>query len=148
MNEQAGAPRVVDLADKALYRYWTPVTMRFSDQDSMGHINNVSYAAYYESGRVAYGVDFIKAAGRTDIDFMIVMLSINYIEQMHYPGTVEVGSQVLKLGNKSMTIGHGIFVDGRAMSTAECVVVFIDSITRATIVIPDDVRALLTKDMP
>ena len=32
----------VDLTDRANFSHWTPVTIRFSDQDPLGHVNNVA----------------------------------------------------------------------------------------------------------
>ena len=45
---------VVDLTDSKKLKHWTSVSLRFSDQDSLGHINNVSYAAYVEQARVEF----------------------------------------------------------------------------------------------
>src|SRR5215831_6094977 len=55
-GQASGAPgaRMTDTQHRAGYPHWTTVTLRYSDQDSMGHVNNVSYAAYVEAGRVAF----------------------------------------------------------------------------------------------
>ena len=49
--EQAIKPAA---AEASQFRHWTPITIRFSDQDSVGHVNNVSYAAYFEAGRIDF----------------------------------------------------------------------------------------------
>ena len=36
------------------FRFFTPIQVRFSDTDQLGHINNVSYFSYFEYGRIAY----------------------------------------------------------------------------------------------
>jgi len=42
----------IDLADRATYRHWSPVTIRFSDQDSLGHTDDcVSPPAISLSGQ-------------------------------------------------------------------------------------------------
>ena len=33
------------------FRFFTPIQVRFSDTDQLGHINNVSYFSYFEYGR-------------------------------------------------------------------------------------------------
>ena len=43
-----------DLKNPATYQFWVDVSMRYSDQDELGHVNNVSYAAYIEAGRAEY----------------------------------------------------------------------------------------------
>ena len=148
MNAETDAAPAADLTDPATFRHWTPVTMRFSDQDVMGHINNVAYAAYYESGRNDFASQLLETAGCGGVDFVIVRITIDYLNQMRYPGTADVGTRVLRLGNKSMTIGHGIFFEGKAMSTAEGVVAFVDVDSGTSIPMPQAVRAVLEKEMP
>lgn len=148
MNQPAEPAPPPDLTDAAAFRYWTPVSLRFSDQDSMGHINNVAFAAYVEAGRVAFGNALLLPAALSDIDFMVVRIAIDYRRQMHYPGTVDVGTRTLRLGNSSMTLGHGLFFEGRAMATAESVLVFVDTESGASTPIPEGVRAALAQDQP
>lgn len=80
------------------------------------------------------------------IDFILASVKIDYLKEMHYPGTVEVGTRILKLGNKSMTIGTGMFRDGAAVATAVSVNIFLDTETRQTAPIPEDIRAVLEAD--
>lgn len=40
-----------DLTRRDSFADFTQVTIRFSDQDSMGHVNNVSFGAYIEACR-------------------------------------------------------------------------------------------------
>ena len=36
------------------YRHMTPMTIRFSDLDAMGHVNNAAYLTFMETGRIQY----------------------------------------------------------------------------------------------
>ncbi|MEK9724424.1 MAG: thioesterase family protein [Rhodospirillaceae bacterium] len=136
----------VDLTDRASYAFFTSVTTRYSDQDEIGHINNCSYAAYIEVGRVQFLGGLVDPAKHPGIDFLLARLVIDYRREAHYPGTVEVGTRVLKLGNKSMTTGYGVFKDGHCIATAESVNVFFLQENHATIPIPADIRAALAAD--
>jgi acyl-CoA thioester hydrolase len=147
MNDSPADAAAIDLADASLYRHWTPVTLRFSDQDAVGHINNVAYAAYVEAGRVAWGMDLIRGSGTYNTDFLLANVTIDYLREMHYPGTVEVGTRPLRLGNKSMTIGVGVFREGTAVAVARCAIVFIDETSGATTRIPDAIRALVEAEL-
>ena len=40
-----------DLTKRATFGLFTPVTIRFSDTDALGHVNNVATAAYVEAAR-------------------------------------------------------------------------------------------------
>ena len=83
-----------DLTDRATYRHWSPVTIRFSDQDSLAHINNVALAQYFEVARTAYVYDVIRAAGPEavkTVEFILARVVIDFVRELHYPGRVEVG---------------------------------------------------------
>ncbi len=36
------------------FRHATPITVRFSDLDAMGHVNNATYLTYMETARIQY----------------------------------------------------------------------------------------------
>ena len=112
----------VDLTNRDSFRHWTPVTIRFSDQDPLQHVNNVAYAAYFEAARTM---------------FLGGLLNAN---------TVEVGTRVSKLGTKSITTGYGCFVGDECVATSESVNVFFSTVERKSVAIPDAVRAKLEAD--
>ncbi|MBT6885681.1 MAG: acyl-CoA thioesterase [Rhodospirillaceae bacterium] len=136
----------IDLTDRANFAFFTPVTVRYSDQDELGHINNCSYTAYVESGRVAFLGGFLDEEKYPGIDFLLARVAVNYLREAHFPGIMEVGTRIIRLGNKSMTTGYGLFKNGHCVATAESVNVFFETGSRASIEIPDDVRASLTAD--
>jgi acyl-CoA thioester hydrolase len=39
------------LIDRAIYPYWVKERVRWSDTDMVGHVNNMSLSAYFETGR-------------------------------------------------------------------------------------------------
>jgi acyl-CoA thioester hydrolase len=52
MSEDSAGP---DVTRRETYRVWGVETVRFSDTDAHGHVNNVSFAAYLETGRTVFG---------------------------------------------------------------------------------------------
>lgn len=129
------------------YPFWTTVTLRFSDQDGTGHINNVSFAAYVEAGRVAFGWHHTRPLLTPAQDLFMANLSIAYRSQLHYPGNVEVGTGIKKLGRTSITLGHGVFrEDGVLAADAESVIVLVDRAAGRSEPIPDAIRAVLGAD--
>jgi acyl-CoA thioester hydrolase len=136
-----------DLTDPATFAHWTPVTIRYSDQDAMAHINNVAIAQYVEAGRTAYFYELIQRAGMEGLEFILANLSINYLQELHYPGVVDVGGRLMRLGTKSMTTGFGIFKEGECYATATSVNVFYDLATRRSTLPPDSVRAQLAEEL-
>lgn len=138
----------VDLKSRESYRHWSPVTIRFGDQDSMGHVNNVALAQYFEVGRTAYIYDMIRAAGAEGrIEFILARVVIDFVRELHYPGAVEVGSRLTRLGRKSLTSGYGVFRGDQCIATSEAVNVFYDMATRKSAPPPADVRVLIEREL-
>ena len=138
----------IDLTRRESFRHWSPVTIRFSDQDSLAHVNNVALAQYFEVGRTAYVYDIIRAAGcEGRIEFILARLVIDFKRELHYPGAVEVGSRLTRLGTKSLTTGYGIFGGEDCIATSEAVNVFYDMATRRSTEPPADVRAILKREL-
>ena len=136
----------INLSNAESFAFWTRVTIRYSDQDELGHINNCSYVAYVESGRVAFLGGLLDPAEHSGIDLILAHISVDYLKEGHYPGIINVGSRILKLGNKSMTTGYGLFINGECKATAECVNIYFRPATRETLPIPSDIRTKLEAD--
>ena len=129
------------------YRHLEPLSTRYSDQDSMGHINNVAYAAYMEAGRLAYLLNFMPPSQDGGVNYVLANLNINYLAEMHFPGPVLVGGKTLKLGKSSLTTGYGVFKNGICFATATCVNVHIDRETRKSKPIPAAVQQALRAEL-
>lgn len=108
--------------DPRSYAHWAVDSVRFSDQDAVGHVNNVAIAAYVETGRVAFGHQ-LRVDGDPGSSFILARLHIDYRAQAHYPGEIRVGSRLLRIGRTSFTTSHGVFKDDTCIATAECVLV-------------------------
>lgn len=140
-----------DPRDRASYRIWTSHTIRYNDQDTLGHVNNAVYSTFFEAGRT----DFIKpmlneiANETTTLDFVLARITIDFIEELGYPGSVEIGTRVLRLGTKSMTFSNGVFKDSTNVCAATCeaVLVFFDTAKRHSVVPPARLRAMLEASM-
>jgi acyl-CoA thioester hydrolase len=133
-----------DLTRRATFDLFTPVTVRFCDTDKLCHVNNVAIASYVEAGRCDLFYRLLQDAGTSaEIDFVLARAAIDFRREIFYPGTVEVGSRFLRLGNRSITSGYGVFVDDACVATAECVNVFFDMTARQSVVPSGTLRALL-----
>jgi acyl-CoA thioester hydrolase len=113
--------------DAAAYTFWTIDTVRFSDVDRYRHINNVAIATYCETGRVEFAEALQpgSTAGH-GAGWVIVRLTVDYLAQADYPGTVEVGTRVERVGRSSCTWGQGLFKDGICFASSEAVLVWLD----------------------
>ena len=139
-----------DLTKRATFHHWSPVMIRFGDQDSLAHINNVALAQYFEVSRTAFVYDVIRKAGPKaveTVEFILARVVIDFVSELHYPGRVDVGARITRLGNKSMTSGYGIFQGERCIATSTAVNVFYDMKTRSSMAPPQDVREILLAEI-
>ena len=137
-----GAP-AFDLADAAGFRFWRRDILRWGDTDGLGHINNVTFTRFCESGRIAYTAACARGTGLSADDFVVAHLSIDFRAQMHFPGEVMGGTRLVRLGRSSVRLGHGLFQDGRCTATAESVLVMFDRAAQKPAPIPPALRAAL-----
>ncbi|MEM7211658.1 MAG: thioesterase family protein [Pseudomonadota bacterium] len=139
-----------DLTRRETFHHWSPVTIRFSDQDSLQHINNVALSQYFEVSRTAFIYDVLRKAGPVAIEtveFILARVVIDFVSELKYPGRVDVGARITRLGNKSMNSGYAIFEGQRCIATSTAVNVFYDMNTRTSMVPPEDVREILFSEI-
>jgi acyl-CoA thioester hydrolase len=129
-----------DLTDRALYRFWYRDTIRFGDLDRHGHVNNARFATYCEGGRVAVIDEQIRPMLGADFMFVLANLTINFRREMTYPGEVDVGSRIQRLGTSSLTFGQALFSKDACTATAEATVVLLDRASRRPTPFPEQAR--------
>jgi acyl-CoA thioester hydrolase len=136
-------PETFDLTDRGIYGHWTHDVIRFADLDPAGHVNNIAFSTFFESGRVGFLGDGVSITHSKDFGWMAVRICVNFIGQLGFPGTVDIGTRVIKLGRSSVTLGAGLFNGEGCAATADCVMVRVDLMTNKSAEIPSDLRDLL-----
>ena len=129
MNEQrSGGRRAPPRPDDFPHR--TVETIRFGDLDRQNHVNNAVFSTFLESGRVIilYGPEYGLAVPGTN--FVLARIAIDFLGEMHWPGEVEIGTAVSRVGNSSISLDQALFVEGRCVATAENTLVLVDNATR------------------
>ena len=130
--------------------FWWPVTVRWGDMDAMGHVNNVVYFQYLESGRVAY----FEATGWNSVSNgpgqqgpVVVSQTFNYRRQLHYPADVEVGVSCTEMRGRSFVLSYGLFRKGNdeLIGDGSTVLVWLDHATGQAVELPPEVRAYQTQ---
>jgi len=146
-----GRPPMIRLRDDLLrlklQTYPRVVEMRatYADVDSFQHLNNVALARYFEEGRATlnmevFGVDAVVRPSE-GVQLLFASIVIDYVSQGQYPGKVEVGTGVSKVGRSSFTQSAGLFQQGRCVALCDAVTVFASGGKGAEL--PPDVRAAL-----
>jgi acyl-CoA thioester hydrolase len=125
-------------------RTW-PMPTRWADNDHYGHINNVTYYAYFDTAVNAY---LIEATG-TDIRELpaiglVVETACSYLTPLSFPDELVVGLAVARLGGSSITYRIGLFRAGEQepAALARFVHVYVDrEDQRRSVPVPDAIRA-------
>lgn len=117
----------------------TDLQMRFSDTDAFGHINNIAYASYAETGRI----DFLKRLGKSVTSLILANVTIDYRRQVSFGESIHIDSWLEKLGRSSITLGQTIFANGERAADVKSVVVHFDHKTGKPIELTAAIRAEL-----
>jgi acyl-CoA thioester hydrolase len=126
---------------------WRQDIIRFGDLDILGHVNNVAYMVFFETGRVA----FLEQLGMPPRDrgdepvFVLAHIAADYIEELYYPGTVDIGTSVRHVGGSSFHLGHAIFADGRCKATGTSVIVQVRGQPLQSVSLGEDQKALVRR---
>jgi acyl-CoA thioester hydrolase len=139
-----GQPKL-DLTNPALYRHWATDILRYCDTDAQGHINNIAFAVFCESGRTKLLLDVGDLLHGDDTFLAIAKLTLNFVAEVNWPGEVRTGTAVLALGRSSMTLVQGLFCGDKCFGTSESVIVLADAASRKSTPIPEVARQGLLK---
>jgi acyl-CoA thioester hydrolase len=120
----AAEPRLED------FPYRLTDNVRFADLDPNQHVNNAVYATYFETGRVTLMKDRSFGLMPAGLAWIMVRLDIHFRAELRWPGTVELGLGVARLGRTSATFDQVVFSRGRCVASAQAVTVLIGESTR------------------
>lgn len=133
------------LSDPATFTLWRQDIIRFADLDPLGHVNNVAYMVYFETGRVA----FLEQLGTPPRErehgpvFVLAHIAADYIEELYYPGWVDIGTAMRHVGKSSFHLGHGIFHEGRCKAIATSVIVQVQGRPLEAVPLTEEQKALV-----
>jgi acyl-CoA thioester hydrolase len=134
------------------YDVWKPLEVRWSDMDSMGHVNNANYFTYLEMARI----DFLRHEAMPSgmkVDgkgFGLVSIKCDFRKQIHYPAQLEIGTRVAYIGSRSFHIDQGIFLAGSEtlMAHGHSVMCWVDYENERALELSAELKAMLEKFMP
>ena len=119
--------------------------IRYADTDRQGHVNNAVFSTYLETGRVEILYDPARPLTTPGASFVIASLSLDYRGEIRWPGTVDIGTTVTRIGNSSLRFHQALFQDGRLVATADTVIVQMDEETRRSSPLAESTRKVLAE---
>lgn len=130
------------------YPHIATVPTRWADNDIYGHVNNVTYYAYFDTVVNNY---LIEEGGLNIFDAPVIGVAVEtmcrFTESVAYPETIELGLRVGKLGNSSVRYELAVFRQGgeTAIASGHFVHVFVDRAANKPVSIPETIRAALSR---
>lgn len=138
MTEQS--PRPLDA-----YPFRTFDKIRYADTDRQGHVNNAVFATCLETGRVEFLYDPRGPLAVDGAAFVIVSLNLHFSAELNWPGRIDIGTGVTRVGSSSLGLSQGLFQDGLCVATAETVIVQMNEETRRAHPLSEMARTFLSR---
>ncbi len=115
--------------------------------DLYGHVNNTRYLEFLEEARWNIKEKYFDfpEVHEQGFGFVVVHTSINYRNPASLGDTLEIRTNVLRIGNKSATFRHEIYLQGttKLIADAEVTFVIVNLATGKAISITGEWRAKL-----
>ncbi len=135
--------------DHALGRYPVSVSIpvAWGEMDAFEHVNNVAYARWVETARVAYFTRLgLMGPRRPDgVGPILARLAIDYGRPISFPDTVRVDATVRKIGRSSVTMGYRMWSEaqGTEVASGEDVIVVFDYASGQKAMVDEELRAAI-----
>jgi len=123
------------------------ITTRWADEDVYGHVNNVVYYSFFDTAVNGF---LIEATGtdirRLDAVGLVAETQCEFLRELGFPGDVQAGLAVTKLGTSSIVYRIGLFQgdSDEPAAIGRFVHVYVDATTRKVTPIPDSIRAAVS----
>ena len=127
----------------------TPIQIRFSDIDVMGHVNNAVYLSYFELARMHFFKELIgEKWDWNKLGILLARNEVNYrLPILLNDDDVHIKTWCTSIGNSSMTVEYEVFksVKGEqvVVTTGASVLVCFDYISQSKIPVPEIWKAKL-----
>ncbi|WP_232697756.1 acyl-CoA thioesterase [Brevibacillus daliensis] len=121
-------------------------TVRSTEVDIIGHVNNAKYLEYMEWARfnwlIAQGftIEKLKQKG---IFPVVVNLNVNYRSELVMGDQVQIHTSLINVGKKSFVVKHELFHEQKGLvGDGLITMVMIDAKERRAVELPEELREL------
>ncbi|HLH86014.1 MAG TPA: thioesterase family protein [Thermoplasmataceae archaeon] len=117
--------------------------IRYSDLDTLGHVNNAVYLTYFELGRIDYLRHSLGTLEISEISFVIAHAEVDFRRPIHFDDKISIETSIGSVGNSSIRFDHLIVDESENIfASGKTVAVWIGKDKKPTPV-PDSVREKL-----
>ena len=129
--------------------FFCPIRVRYAEVDQQGIVYNGNYMVYTDVAFAEFmrhkGHPYKRFVSETGFEVCHVKSTFEFISSAFEDDLLEVGVRVLRVGNKSFTLGFGIYPadEDRLLVSAECVYSGYNPRTRTARPLTDLMRGIL-----
>jgi acyl-CoA thioester hydrolase len=118
----------------------TTITPRFGDMDILGHINNTVLAIWFEQARNPIFKIFDPELRLNPKVFPLIMAHTDYdfVDELFLQYDTEIHTWISRIGNKSFTLYHEAWQQGKLCVKGHAVIVYYNFNTKESVPLPDD----------
>ncbi|UJQ94013.1 acyl-CoA thioesterase [Mariluticola halotolerans] len=117
--------------------------LRFGDTDSVGHVNNAVFSTLFETGRVTLLYQDNPVPVEDGFGFVLAHISIDFIGEILWPGQVDIGTGIARIGRSSVQFTQALFQNGQCVARATSTIVLTNRTTRRSHPMPETILASL-----
>lgn len=129
--------------------FFYPVRVRYAEVDKQGIVYNGNYSIYMDAAFLEFfrskGYTYRELVSKYEAEICHKKSTFEYISSAYEDEMLEIGIRIIKVGNKSFTLGFEVYRQGEEelLVTAEMVYVGYDTVNRSSRQITDVMRKLL-----
>lgn len=95
---------------RADYTFFERISLRYADNDANGHVNNAQYYSFFDTASEGYLREHnLRAVLTREVRTLVVASSCRYYSEIAFPGHIQVGIKVARIGNSSIHYDIAIF---------------------------------------
>lgn len=124
-----------------------PIQIRFSDVDVVGHVNNIVFLEYYDTGKATYMTQLLgRSISWDEVDTVVANIDCAFIAPILWGEKIEVLTTCIGIHDKSFRLLQMLrnTETGEVKSVCESVMVSFDPDTQKSAPLSDEWREKLT----
>lgn len=136
-----------ELPSASIFTNSLPIQIRFSDVDVVGHVNNIVFFAYYDTGKAAFMAELLgRKITWDEVDTVVANVDCAFISPIFYGENIEVLTTCVAIHDKSFKLLQMIrnSETEEVKSVCETVMVSFDPNTQKSAPLSEEWREKLT----
>lgn len=94
-----------EIPSLSIFKNRLPIQVRFSDVDVVGHVNNIIYFAYYDTGKAAFITQILgRSVTWDEVDTVVANVDCAFIAPIFYGENIEVLTTCTGIHDKSFKL--------------------------------------------